>query len=482
MAGLLFFSEFASCISTLIGGSLITTLPRSKTLSRFLDSANAPLFSAFCIATTFLTYACMYGFRKPFTAGSFSDNEVMTVGYKAALVAAQLVGYTLSKFWGIKFTSEISPANRAMAILLLIGFAQLSLFGFAITPAPYNILFLFLNGLPLGVVFGLVLSFLEGRTVSEALVAGLCASFIFASGLSKSVGTQMLQWQVSEYWMPFCSGLVFLVPLLVAVWLMNHIPPPKFDDEMKRSKRTTMDGAMRSRFFRKHWLGLVVLCFVFALLTVIRGIRDDFSLEIFEAMNFQVDSSVFTRTELYVMVVVTVMAGMTFLIGNHRWAFLATIGLIGLGFLILLGSMWLRESGLISPFYYMVMFGIGVYIPYVLFHTTVFERLIAAYREKATVSYLMYVADAIGYLTLLLILAGKTIPYSKGVSLMTAMVGEAGYLYLLELITFYASITCIMLCVGLTWYFGKSLPKSNTFDLPVEVDSFQAKQLATLKS
>jgi hypothetical protein len=47
---------------------------------------------------------------------------------------------------------------------------------------------------------------------------------------------------------------------------------------------------------------------------------------------------------------------------------------------------------------FMVMLGFGMYIPYVAFHTTVFERMIAALRESGNIGYLMYLADALGYL------------------------------------------------------------------------------------
>jgi hypothetical protein len=46
----------------------------------------------------------------------------------------------------------------------------------------------------------------------------------------------------------------------------------------------------------------------------------------------------------------------------------------------------------------MVLSGIGLYVPYVAFHTTVFERLIAATRDKANLGFLMYLADSTGYL------------------------------------------------------------------------------------
>ena len=46
----------------------------------------------------------------------------------------------------------------------------------------------------------------------------------------------------------------------------------------------------------------------------------------------------------------------------------------------------------------MVLLGVGMYVPYVAVHTTIFERLIALTRERGNMGYLMYVADAAGYL------------------------------------------------------------------------------------
>jgi membrane protein YdbS with pleckstrin-like domain len=70
-------------------------------------------------------------------------------------------------------------------------------------------------------VFGLVLGFLEGRRLTEALSAGLCASFIVADGVVKSVGSQLLVLGVSEFWMPVATGAVFALPLVVFVWMLS---------------------------------------------------------------------------------------------------------------------------------------------------------------------------------------------------------------------------------------------------------------------
>ena len=117
----------------------------------------------------------------------------------------------------------------------MIAISQFSLLLFGLVPPPYNFVCLFLNGLPLGMVFGLVLCFLEGRRVTEALNAGLCASFILADGVTKSVGAYLLQAGVTQFWMPFAAGLFFIPALLLCVWMLTQIPPPGPSDVAQRA-------------------------------------------------------------------------------------------------------------------------------------------------------------------------------------------------------------------------------------------------------
>lgn len=173
-------------------------------------------------AAAFCTYFCMYAFRKPFTAGTFEDQEIWGLGLKTVLVISQLLGYMLSKFIGIKVVSEMSPRYRAAGILGLILFAELALVGFGLTSPPWQVCMMFLNGLPLGMVFGLVLAYLEGRRHTEALSAALCSSFIVSSGVVKSIGRWLLlNFEISENVMPMIVGAIFFPPLLLSVWLLH---------------------------------------------------------------------------------------------------------------------------------------------------------------------------------------------------------------------------------------------------------------------
>jgi hypothetical protein len=176
----------------------------------------------------------LYAFRKPFSAATFAlvPGWTFALDYKIALVIAQVAGYALSKLIGIKVISELDPVKRASAIIVLILLSWAALVLFALIPVPWNVAAMFLNGLPLGMIWGLVFGFMEGRRTSEVLGAVVCASFIVSSGAVKSVGKLLMaNWHVSPFWMPAAAGALFLPLLLLSVLALSALPPPNALDE-----------------------------------------------------------------------------------------------------------------------------------------------------------------------------------------------------------------------------------------------------------
>src|SRR5579863_414405 len=179
------------------------------------------LLSVMAAVSAFGAYTSMYAFRKAFAAGTFTGQQYFHVDYKVWLVIAQVIGYTLSKFYGIKFIAELKQDQRAKSIFGLIGFSWFALLLFAIVPAPYNIICLFLNGFPLGMIWGLVFSYLEGRKSTEFMAAVLSTSLIFASGFVKTVARSLRDsLHISEYIMPFLTGALFVIPLILFVFFL----------------------------------------------------------------------------------------------------------------------------------------------------------------------------------------------------------------------------------------------------------------------
>ncbi|HVX10302.1 MAG TPA: DUF5690 family protein [Pirellulales bacterium] len=350
------------------------------------------------VTAAFGTYFCMYGFRKPFTAAEFAGAAAWGIDFKTLLVVSQVLGYASSKFIGIKIISEMPPQRRVALILALVGMAEATLVLFGLVPRPWNSFCLFFNGLPLGMVYGLVVGFLEGRRLTEALTAGLCASFILADGVTKSVGTWLLAQGVPEDWMPCLAGLIFAGPLLVVVAMLARIPPPSAADTASRSARPTLTREERWTFFGRYAVGLSLLCVVYLFVTILRSLRADFAPELWGGLGIATAPATFTRSELCVACGVLAINGCAVFVRDNRTAFFVALGNCLAGFLLLTLALVGRHMGQVAPFEFMVAVGLGLYLPYVAMHTAVFERILAMTRDRGNLGFLMYVADSVGYL------------------------------------------------------------------------------------
>ena len=372
--------------------------------SRFrqaLARAHPALFAAIAGSAGFSAYFAMYAFRKPFTAATF-DNVPgwhLALDYKIALIVAQVAGYALSKFVGIKVISEIHARHRPAAILGLIGVSWLALVAFALIPAPWNVAMLFVNGVPLGMIWGLVYGFMEGRRISEVLASMLCASFILSSGVVKSVGTWLMDdWHVGQFWMPAATGVLFMPMLLISVWVLSELPPPNARDEAERVKREPMTAAERRSFLRAYAPGLVAIIFAYILLTAFRDFRDNFAAEIWTALGYGGEAGIFSASELPVAVIALVGMAMVIVVRDNRRALMVIHAMVAAGFALLGLSTLAFQMHLISPLVWMILAGSGLYVAYNPINAVLFDRLVAAGGRVANAGFLIYVADSFGYM------------------------------------------------------------------------------------
>lgn len=364
--------------------------------------------------SAFVIYFSMYAFRKPFAAATFAEPDIIGIDFKVLLVISQVVGYALSKFIGIRFNSGAGLKNRGRYIILFILAAELALLGFAIVPEPYKFIFLFLNGLPLGMIWGLVFAYVEGRTVTELLAAILSASFIMASGITKSIGKYLMtDYGISEYWMPFCTGVLFLLPLFMAVWAIEKVPPPTALDIQIRRKRVPMTDEDRKRMFWGLAPGIVALIMILFLMTAFRDIRDNFAAEFWEQFGYGDSATVFAITEIYISLGVLVLLGLFILIQDNLKALSIMLGVMGGGMILLVASTLLYQYTTFNdPLVWMTISGLGVYMAYVtLGGSIIYERVMAVFDYKGNAAFLIYLADAVGYLGSVSLLIIKEIFY-----------------------------------------------------------------------
>ena len=380
-------------------------------LQKPLAGARMGVFAAYAALVAFAVYFCMYAFRKPFAAAKFEGEYFLgsEVALKTAIVISQVIGYACSKYVGIKVCSEATPARRAATLVGLVLAAEAALVLYGLLPGSWKVIGIFLNGLPLGMVWGLVVGFLEGRRCSEVLMAGLCASFILSSGVVKDVGSAVMDagsvfgrlWgPVSEGWMPAVVGLLFLPAFFVSVWLLQQLPPPDAADIAARSERQPMLAADRRRFLRTYLPGMVLLIGTYLLLTAYRDFRDNYQVEIFAGLGYGRDAghrAIITQAETLVAAGVIGALAFLNLFRDNRAGLFAALAVTILGMFVLLGGTALHRAGLVNGFWWVTLTGLGSYLAYVPFNAMLFERLVASTRFAGTAVFAIYVADAVGY-------------------------------------------------------------------------------------
>jgi len=391
-------------------------------LTSFLERAPAPVFVVVAIIASFTTYFCMYAYRKPFAAAKFEGIQFLgtTIGLKTAVVISQILGYALSKYIGIKVCSEVTTRRRVWTLIGLILAAELALVAFAVLPGSWKVVAIFSNGLPLGMVWGLVVWYLEGRRTSDMLLAGLCCAFIVSRGIVKDIGRAMMgggvaEWwatvpvvgasmgaavgKVGEFWMPAVVGLHFLPLFLAAVWLLNQLPRPNAADIAARVEREPMSGADRLAFVRHFLLGMILLCTAYFFLTAYRDFRDNYQVEIFDELGYPYaqNKAIISKTETIVAFGVIGVLALLNLVRDNRRGLMCAFAMMFTGSLVLGVGTMLKDFGMISGFWWMTLTGVGSYMTYVPYNSVLFERIIASTRVIGTAVFAIYLADAIGY-------------------------------------------------------------------------------------
>lgn len=372
---------------------------KENCVTRFLRN-HYVFMNIYLFLAAFICYFCVYAYRKPFSVATYEGKTLFGIEYKIVLITLQVIGYTISKFSGIKVISELNKKKRPILILVLIAFAEAAIILFGCIPYPYNCICMFLNGLPLGLLWGLVFSYLEGRRTSSLLGSGLCVSFIVGSGGVKSVGKIFLELSSKlQFWMPSIVGAIFFVPLLISVLMLESAPWPDSEDVRLKKPRTPMSHLDRINLFKRFAPGLIVITLFYMSITAYRDFRDNFAAELWEAFGYPEAPAIFTTSEIIVAIVVVIPIGL-FMIIKSNINVLMTYHILMIGGMIIVGvSTYLFHIEVLSGLYLMIITGIGVYLCYLPFNSIIFDLLITTFEVQGNSGFLMYICDSFGYLS-----------------------------------------------------------------------------------
>lgn len=353
-----------------------------------------------------LSYSLVYALRKPYTAASFEGFDFFGTDYKVAVTTIQILGYVIAKFFGIKLISELKKERRFKFFVCSAVAAEAALVGFGLLAPPFNVAAMFLNGLSLGCMWGVIFSFIEGRKVTDMLASLLGVSMVFSSGVAKSFGLFVMnEMHVGQFWMPAVIG-AFALPLLVFMgYMLKRLPQPTEEDIALRNERVTLDGNGRKLLFRSYAPILTLLFVGNFMLLVLRDIKEDFLVNILDMSNQS--SWLFAQVDTIVtLVILGIFAAFIFFRSNIR-ALMCLMGLVIAGCLVMTYVSLNYEALDWQPVVWLFVQSLCLYIAYLTFQTIFFDRFIACFRIRGNVGFFIAIIDFIGYMGTVTLLSTK---------------------------------------------------------------------------
>lgn len=353
-----------------------------------------------------LSYSLVYALRKPFTAATFEGLNFYGMDYKTSVTIIQILGYVIAKFCGIKIISELRKERRFIFFAVSAVLAEFALLLFALLPMPFNVAGLFINGLSLGCMWGVIFSFIEGRKVTDILASLLGVSMVFSSGLAKSVGLFVMNdLNISPFWMPAAIGAIALPFLLLMGYLLKILPPPTAEDISLRNKRVVLDGAGRKALFMKYAWILTPLFLGNFMLLVLRDLKEDFLVDIIDMSNQS--SWLFARVDSIVTLIILAIFASFAIFRSNIHALMSLMILVIAGCLTLTYISFNYKTLHLSPLIWLFSISMSLYIAYLTFQTVFFDRFIACFRIKGNVGFFIAMIDFIGYMGTLSLLSVK---------------------------------------------------------------------------
>jgi hypothetical protein len=158
-----------------------------------------------------------------------------------------------------------------------------------------------------------------------------------------------------------------------------------------------MHAAARISFLVQYGVGLGLLVFAYVLITAIRDFRDNFAAELWYGLGYGNGAAIFTASEVPVAVLALAALGLIMRVKDNTRALMVIHGVVIGGLALLGGSTLAFHAGWIGPISWMILSGAGLYMAYTPFNAMLFDRMIAVSGRIGTAGFLIYVADASGY-------------------------------------------------------------------------------------
>lgn len=316
------------------------------------------------------------------------------------------IGFGLAKFPAVHvMSSAIYFKHRLKVLSFLVASSAvcltipLALSGGSPFPTLCGV---FLGCFPSSMLYGGLVSYVEGRRSTEILIAIVHFSSTLAGSASRGTATAVLASGVAPCWMPAAIAVVVTPVILLMLWVLDRSPPPSTADVAARQPRQAMSAQQRADFINSFRPGLLLLISAYSLLTAVRFFRDLFSRDIFTAANGGIvpSSFVFATADLPGAIMA---AGVLILFGkveDSSRAMTLMISAMMLLTAVMLAATLLFSIEVLGCIGWQLVLGAGLYGTYSLACMPIYDRLVSASSfgsTGATCSFLVFYGDMCGY-------------------------------------------------------------------------------------
>ncbi|KAL1530866.1 hypothetical protein AB1Y20_001760 [Prymnesium parvum] len=321
----------------------------------------------------------------------------------ACFSLAFILGFGAAKAPAMSFAASHFFFSHRLACILALLVASMLIEGggivlFAAQP-PLQVVAVFLSSFLSSLLFGLIVTYLEGRQATERMLAVMSGMLIYAGNLSRGAASAVLRCGVAPSRMPLVVGGAACPAACLLLLVTHNSPRPSAADRAARMRRTAMTAKARYAFLRSWALGIGALTLAYALLTGLRSVRDLYSKQIFAA-SLSVDQApdyIFLIADLPGAILSVLALLYLNTISSNRRALLTMLAMMLTSTLLGLGSTLLFQFGILGGVAWQLSIGASIFVTYSVMGTPFFDRLLAASSTEGTCSFLIFLSDFCGY-------------------------------------------------------------------------------------
>eukprot|EP00919_Chromeraceae_sp_WS-2016_P065962 GHVR01156043.1.p1 GENE.GHVR01156043.1~~GHVR01156043.1.p1 ORF type:complete len:283 (+),score=20.59 GHVR01156043.1:272-1120(+) len=250
------------------------------------------------------------------------------------------LSYIVGKFPAMLYASAISREKVGWTLFGVFTFAVV----FTLLVAPLSsfnnfsvCMCVVFTSFFLSPIFPLLIRYLEGRRTTELQLAVFSLSYTVSPGVCRSVGRLVLNSGVPVSHMPALLAIIAGVIFAVSIFFLHKTPKPNLEDVSQRSARHPITLKEQATFWWDWGFGLVPLVIVYVLIVTLRMFRDYFAPELWsellEVDVGNVDTSLFTITELCTGLVTLIILSGMIKVKNNWVAFKLLFGVMCSGYI-----------------------------------------------------------------------------------------------------------------------------------------------------